>query len=448
MPKILAVDDDINFLQSLKELLHLENYEIDTESNPQLIESLLSMGDYDCLLLDVKMPGIDGLSLLTHLIKRYPDIPVIMISGQSTLSMAVEALKLGAYDFLDKGADLDRLLITIQNALERKNLYQEKQILLKEIHERFQIVGKSDKLKSILAEIELIGPTDAKVLISGETGTGKELVARAIHLKSNRSAKPYIKVNCAAIPETLIESTFFGHTKGSFTGALGDKKGKFEQADGGTIFLDEIAELPLNAQSKLLRVLESGEIEKVGMAFPKKVDVRIIAATNKDLEKLVSTGKFREDLYHRLVVYQIVIPPLRDRVDDIPVLAQYFLRLFAEKYNKPLIRFSNHAIEVLKKQQWPGNVRMLANVIEKIAIATNTAQVTAKDVFWALKINEETAPEQMITLLSLEKFLSFQEKEYLRQIVRFTNGNKAKAARILEIDRATLWRKMMRYGLT
>ena len=303
-------------------------------------------------------------------------------------------------------------------------------------------------MKSILAEIELIGPTDAKVLISGETGTGKELVARAIHLKSNRSAKPYIKVNCAAIPETLIESTFFGHTKGSFTGALGDKKGKFEQADGGTIFLDEIAELPLNAQSKLLRVLESGEIEKVGMAFPKKVDVRIIAATNKDLEKLVSTGKFREDLYHRLVVYQIVIPPLRDRVDDIPVLAQYFLRLFAEKYNKPLIRFSNHAIEVLKKQQWPGNVRMLANVIEKIAIATNTAQVTAKDVFWALKINEETAPEQMITLLSLEKFLSFQEKEYLRQIVRFTNGNKAKAARILEIDRATLWRKMMRYGLT
>ncbi len=448
MPRILAIDDDVNFLLNLQELLKLEDYEIDIESNPFAVESLLKMATYDCILLDVKMPGIDGLSLLKEIVKKYSDLPVIMISGQSTLSIAVEALKLGAYDFLEKGADLDRLLITIQNALERKNLYQEKQILLKEIHEQFQMVGKSDKLKKILAEIELIGPTDAKVLITGETGTGKELVARAIHLKSKRSSKPYIKVNCAAIPESLIESTFFGHTKGSFTGAIGDQKGKFEQADGGTIFLDEIAELPLKAQSKLLRVLESGEIEKVGLTNPKKVDVRIIAATNKDLKKLVFEGKFREDLYHRLVVYQITIPPLRDRVDDIPVLAHYFLQLYAEKYNKLLVGFSQQALEVLKKQKWPGNVRMLSNVIEKIAIAANGSQVTNKDVFMALKIENEKELEEHVPLLSLQKYLNFQEKEYLKKILHFTRGNKAKAARILEIDRATLWRKMEKYGLS
>lgn len=448
MPKILAIDDDPNFLQSLKELLDVENYDIDAETNPFLLDSYLEMAEYDCILLDVKMPGVDGLSLLNDIIKKHTEIPVIMISGQSTLSIAVEALKIGAYDFLEKGADLDRLLITIQNALERKNLYKEKQILLKEINDQFQIVGKSQKLKNILSEIELIAPTDAKVLITGETGTGKELIARAIHLKSLRSAKPYIKVNCAAIPETLIESTFFGHTKGSFTGAIGDKKGKFEEADGGTIFLDEIAELPLNSQSKLLRVLENGEIEKVGIANPQKVDVRIIAATNKDLMELVREGKFREDLYHRLVVYQIELPPLRERIEDIPVLAQYFLKLFAEKYNKRLTSFSNHALEVLKKQEWPGNVRMLSNVIEKIAIVAKGTEVSPKDVFFALKIEQNKENEHVLPLISLEKFLNFQEKEYLKKVLHFTQGNKAKAARILEIDRATLWRKMVRYEIT
>ena len=389
MSKILAIDDDPHFLQSLQDLLDFENYEIDTVSNPLEADAFLEMADYDCILLDVKMPGMDGLSLLNDLIKKRPEIPVIMISGQSTLSIAVEAIKTGAYDFLEKGVDLDRLLITLQNALERKNLFLEKQALLNEINEQFQIVGKSEALQRIFSEIDLIAPTDTKVLITGETGTGKELIARAIHLKSARSAKLYYKVNCAAIPETLIESTFFGHAKGSFTGAIADQRGRFEQADGGTLFLDEIAELPLAAQSKLLRVLESGEIEKIGMRAPKKVDVRIIAATNKDLKKLVREGKFREDLYHRLVVYQIEIPPLRERQDDIPVLAQHFLRLFADKYNKPLNGFSSQAIEVLKKQKWPGNVRMLSNVIEKIAIVIKQPEVSAGDVFRALKLEIE-----------------------------------------------------------
>jgi len=449
MSKILAIDDDPHFLQSLQDLLDFENYEIDTVSNPLEADAFLEMADYDCILLDVKMPGMDGLSLLNDLIKKRPEIPVIMISGQSTLSIAVEAIKTGAYDFLEKGVDLDRLLITLQNALERKNLFLEKQALLNEINEQFQIVGKSEALQRIFSEIDLIAPTDTKVLITGETGTGKELIARAIHLKSARSAKLYYKVNCAAIPETLIESTFFGHAKGSFTGAIADQRGRFEQADGGTLFLDEIAELPLAAQSKLLRVLESGEIEKIGMRAPKKVDVRIIAATNKDLKKLVREGKFREDLYHRLVVYQIEIPPLRERQDDIPVLAQHFLRLFADKYNKPLNGFSSQAIEVLKKQKWPGNVRMLSNVIEKIAIVIKQPEVSAGDVFRALKleIEDEIKGEKNISVLSMEKFLNFQEKQHLRKVLKLTNGNKAKAARMLDIDRATLWRKMQKYKL-
>ncbi len=447
MPKILAIDDDRDFLSSLHDLLSFENYEIDTLSNPLEARALLEMGQYDCVLLDVKMPGIDGLSLLQEFIEAYPEIPIIMISGQSTLSMAVEAIKIGAYDFLEKGADLDRLLITLQNALERKNLFLDRQTLLNEIHEQFQMVGRSVALQKIVSEIDLIAPTDAKVLISGETGTGKELVARAIHLKSKRSARPYIKVNCAAIPDTLIESTFFGHVKGSFTGAVGDQQGKFEQADGGTLFLDEIGELPPQAQSKLLRVLESGEIEKIGSREVRSVDVRIIAATNKNLKKMVEEGKFREDLYHRLVVYQIEIPPLRKRPEDIPVLSQHFLRLFAEKYNKPLIGFSSKAMEVLKKQKWPGNVRMLSNVIEKIAIITEHSEIPATDVFRALKLeNEEDVTETPI-VLSMEKFLQFQEKEYLRKILKLTNGNKAKAARLLEIDRATLWRKLVRHGM-
>ncbi len=447
MSKILAVDDDRDFLNSLYDLLSFEDYEIDTLNNPMDVRAHLEMGQYDCVLLDVKMPGLDGLSLLQELIEARPEIPVIMISGQSTLSMAVEAIKIGAYDFLEKGADLDRLLITLQNALERKNLYLERQALLNEIFEQFQMIGRSKAFQKIVSEIDLIAPTDAKVLISGETGTGKELVARAIHLKSKRSARPYIKVNCAAIPNTLIESTFFGHVKGSFTGAVNDQPGKFEQADGGTLFLDEIGELPLIAQSKLLRVLESGEIEKIGSREVKKVDVRIIAASNKNLKNLVKQGQFREDLYHRLVVYQIEIPPLRQRPEDIPVLAQYLLRLFAEKYNKPLVGFSTKALEILRKQKWPGNVRMLSNVIEKIAIIAEHSEITANDVFRALKLENESDEVENTSILSMEKFIQFQEKEYLRKILKFTKGNKAKAARLLEIDRATLWRKLVRYNL-
>jgi DNA-binding NtrC family response regulator len=447
MPKVLAVDDDRDFLSSVHDLLSFENYEIDTLTNSLEARALLEMGQYDCVLLDVKMPGIDGLSLLQEFVRAYPEIPVIMISGQSTLSMAVEAIKIGAYDFLEKGADLDRLLITLQNALERKNLFLERQTLLNEIHEQFQIVGRSEAMQKIVSEIDLIAPTDAKVLISGETGTGKELVARAIHLKSKRSARPYIKVNCAAIPDTLIESTFFGHVKGSFTGAVSDQQGKFEQADGGTLFLDEIGELPPQAQSKLLRVLESGEIEKIGSREVQRVDVRIIAATNKNLKKMVEQGKFREDLYHRLVVYQIEIPPLRKRPSDIPVLSQHFLRLFAEKYNKPLIGFSSRAMEVLRKQKWPGNVRMLSNVVEKIAIITEHSEVPAPDVFRALKLENEEDTTESPVVLGLEKYLHYQEKEYLKKILKLTNGNKAKAARLLEIDRATLWRKLVRHGM-
>ncbi len=369
-----------------------------------------------------------------------------MISGQSTLSIAVDSIKKGAFDFLEKGADLDRLLITLQNAIDRRNWGQERERLLSELYEQYQMVGQSPAIRRIFNQIDTVAPTDAKVLISGETGTGKELVARAIHLRSERSGKPYIKVNCAAIPETLIESTFFGHKKGSFTGALQDQKGKFELADKGTIFLDEISELPLSAQAKLLRVLQDGEIEKIGEQGPRKVNVRIIAATNQNLTKRTKEGKFREDLLHRLKVFEIRIPPLRKRLQDIPILAEHFLQKFSDKYNKPLVGFQEQSLKILMQQRWPGNVRMLENVIEKTAIFAKGPQIQAEEIIRALQSDMQT-DTSIPGNFTLKEFLDTQEKNYLMQTLIICKGHKQTAARTLGLDRATLWRKMQKHGL-
>lgn len=446
MYRILAIDDDQQFLDSVVSLLKYKHYSVDTLSNPTIAMDKIAGQEYDCLLLDVKMPGIDGIELLQQIIKQYPEVPVIMISGQSTLSIAVNSIKKGAYDFLEKGADSDRLLITLQNAIEKRSWVQQRKTLINELYDQFRMIGKSRALQDIFEQIKMVAPTDAKVLIYGDTGTGKELVARAIQLHSNRAAQPYIKVNCAAIPETLIESTFFGHKKGSFSGAITDQPGKFEMADGGTIFLDEIGELNLQAQAKLLRVLEDGEIEKIGAIKPLKVDVRVIAATNKNLQTLIEQGKFREDLYHRLKVIEINIPSLRDRLEDIPLLARHFLQKYSEEYNKSLTDFSPEALNILLKTEWPGNVRMLKNVIEKTVVFAREPLIRAEHISLALKSNlgiEVDLKKDM----ELQQFLEMQEKEFIEKALLLSKGKKQHAAERIGIDRATLWRKIQKYNI-
>ncbi len=446
MKRILAVDDDRAFLEHLRSLLQLQEYQVDVTPDPGKVPNMLSETCYQCVLLDVKMPGMDGIQLLEYIKEHYPHLPVVMISGQSTLAIAVEAIKSGAFDFIEKGGDMERLLITVKNALDRFYWHVERSRLLNELTEQYQMVGQSSVMQQIFHQIETVAPTEAKVLITGETGTGKELVARALHLRSNRATRPYIKVNCAAIPETLIESTFFGHRKGSFTGAYKDQPGKFEEAHTGTIFLDEIGELPLTAQAKLLTVLQDGIIEKIGDNQSRKVDVRIIAATNKNIHQMVEEGRFRSDLYHRLNIIHIHLPPLRERPEDIPLLTEYFLKQLSETYNKPVIGVAPAGLQIMMQYHWPGNIRMLRHVLEKAVIFAQKPIISGEEIALALEnftTNEPTLPQAK----SLNDYLETIEKQYLRHTLIITQGNKAQAAQLLEIDRATLWRKLKKYGL-
>ncbi|RMG41266.1 MAG: sigma-54-dependent Fis family transcriptional regulator [Methanobacteriota archaeon] len=446
MYRILAVDDKPEFLSHVQDLLKNQGYWVDTLSNPFDVLQRITEKEYHCVLLDVKMPGIDGVSLLQHIKERKPYLPVVMVSGESTLRIAVDAIKLGAFDFIEKGADTDRLLITIQNAIAQCNWQKERNTLLRELEEQYQMVGESRAMRQIFQQIDTIAPTDTKVLITGETGTGKELVARAIHLRSKRSTKPYVRVNCAAIPETLIESTFFGHKKGSFTGALSDQTGKFEQADGGTIFLDEIGELPMLAQAKLLHVLQDGEIEKIGQPGVSRVDVRVICATNKDLQEMIAQGRFRDDLFHRINLFHIHLPPLRERVEDIPLLVEYYIQRFADEYNKTIVGISPVAMNALMQHPLPGNVRMLRNLIEKAVIFSEEKIISPEVLSLAMESSRHndllSAPK-----MNLNEFLESQEKQFLQRVLIICKGNRQKAAEMIGVDRATLWRKMKKYGL-
>ncbi len=447
MYQILAVDDDLTFLHHLTSILRYKNYSTKTTSNPQQAIELLQKQEFHCVLLDVQMPGLDGLSLLKHIKKYYPGLPVIMISGKSTLATAVRAIKEGAFDFIEKGADMDRLLITVKNAIAHYNWQKERDLLINELLENYQMVGQSEAMQKIFNQIDFAAPTDVKVLITGETGTGKELVARAIQLKSKRSSKPFVRINCAAIPESLVESTFFGHKKGSFTGALKDQIGKFEAANGGTLFLDEIGELSMQAQAKLLNVLQDGQIEKVGDVSFTKVDVRIIAATNKDLGKLVEEKRFREDLLHRLNVFHIHIPPLRERLDDIPVLTEYFVNMFAKEFNKEVLGVSPAGMKILMDYHWPGNVRMLRNVLNRAVMFTSTKFITPEEISLALEMDRSEPSQDNNSCLTLNEFLELQERRYLHQIMLISKGNRTEMAKLLGVDRATLWRKIKKYNL-
>jgi two-component system nitrogen regulation response regulator NtrX len=381
MKKILIIDDERSIRRALGEILQFEGYEVsEAEDGNQGIEACKN-GAFDLVFCDIKMPGKDGMEVLAEIHPLFPELPIVMISGHGTIDTAVEAIKKGAFDFIEKPLDLNRILVTIRNANERVSLVEQTTILKTTIRKikGGSIVGESEPIKQIREMIEKVAPSDARVLITGENGTGKELVARSLHDLSNRSKMPFIEVNCAAIPGELIESELFGHEKGSFTSAIKDKKGKFELASGGTLFLDEIGDMSLSAQAKVLRALQENVIQRVGSEKDTKVNCRVVAATNKDLKKEIAEGRFREDLFHRLAIIPIHVPSLNERKEDIPLLADHFLALICNDHGIARKSFENQAFNALKEINWTGNIRELRNVIERLVILGGS-EITAEEV--------------------------------------------------------------------
>lgn len=381
MAKILLVEDEKAIRNVLKNILSDEDksFEIDEAENGKQGLDAMASKDYDLVLCDIKMPGMDGIEVLEKTKEKHPDTAVIMISGHGDLETAVESMRKGAYDYISKPPDLNRLISTVRNALDRTDLVRENKTLKKKISKNYEMIGESQAIEDIKNIIEKVAPTDARVLITGPNGTGKELVAHWIHQKSERSKQPMIEVNCAAIPSELIESELFGHKKGAFTSAVKDRKGKFEQATGGTLFLDEIGDMSLSAQAKVLRALQEGKITPVGSDKEVKVDVRVLAATNKNLAEEIKKGEFREDLYHRISVILIRVPALNDRKEDIPLLTNYFAQKIAQEQGTAAKKFTDDAMEQMKDYNWTGNIRELRNVVERLIILGGK-EITADDV--------------------------------------------------------------------
>lgn len=379
MAKILIIDDEKAIRRTLREILEYEKYKVDEAEDGEVGLKMMAEHEYDIALCDIKMPKMDGLEVLQKAMEAQYTAQFIMISAHGTIETAVEATKMGAFDFIQKPPDLNRLLVTIKNALDKSDLVAETKTLRKKISGVVEIVGESPAIQEVKAAIERVAPTEARVLVTGPNGTGKELVAKWLHALSNRANGPMVELNCAAIPSELIESELFGHEKGSFTSAIKQKKGRFEQAHGGTLFLDEIGDMSLSAQAKVLRALQEHKITRVGGDKPIEVDVRVIAATNKDLKKEIEEKHFREDLYHRLSVILIHVPPLKERIEDIPLLVDKFLVDIAADYNAPVKRIAPEALDVLKTFEWTGNIRELRNVIERLVIMSDT-EISASDV--------------------------------------------------------------------
>jgi two-component system, NtrC family, nitrogen regulation response regulator NtrX len=379
MAKILIIDDEKSIRKTLREILEYEKYQVDEAADGNEGLSMLQKVKYDIVLCDIKMPKVDGIEVLEKAMEISADTCVVMISGHGTIETAVEAVKKGAFDFIAKPLDLNRLLVTIRNAMDKSLLVKETKVLKKKINKTFDMIGNSKAILQIQEMIERVASTDARVLITGENGSGKELVARWLHEKSSRSNAPLIEVNCAAIPAELIESELFGHEKGAFTSAVSQRKGKFELADASTLFLDEIGDMSLSAQAKVLRALQENKITRVGGEKEIKVNVRVVAATNKNLQKEIAAGNFREDLYHRLSVILIHVPSLNDRTEDIPLLAEHFIKLICEEHGMPLKIFTKEAIHELQKIKWTGNIREFRNVVERLIILCDKT-ITDKEV--------------------------------------------------------------------
>ena len=416
MARILVVDDEQSIRNTLRDILEFESYIVDEASDGMDCLAKVKQHNYDVIIMDVKMPKLDGMEALEKIQSINPDIPIVIISGHGNIDTAVEAVKKGAFDFIQKPMDLNRLLITIRNAMDKSSLIVEKKVLQRKVAKTqvVSIVGSSESIKKILETVETVAPTEARVLINGQNGTGKELVARWLHEKSNRRENAIVEVNCAAIPSELIESELFGHEKGSFTSAHKQRLGKFELAHGGTLFLDEIGDMSLSAQAKVLRALQESKITRVGGEKELSVDVRIIAATNKDLRKEIAKGNFREDLYHRLAVIVLEVPALNQRKEDIPELVSHFTNIICEEYNLPLKSIDSQAIKALQQHSWTGNIRELRNVVERLIILSKE-QITKNDVDAFVKpfAGARSVLEDLINKYeSLEQLQDFIKEEY------------------------------------
>jgi two-component system nitrogen regulation response regulator NtrX len=464
-PRILVIDDEAAIRDSLRMILEYEGYGFVGAASGQEGLAQVQRERPGLVLLDIKMPGMDGMEVLRKLRAVDDTLPVVMISGHGTTSTAVEAIKSGALDFLDKPLGSERVIVTLQNVLKQHELRQENRELKLAMESKYEIVGHSAALKGVLEAVRLAAPTNATVLLLGESGVGKELVARTIHRNNPRAGQRFIQVNCAAIPEELIESELFGHEKGSFTGATEKQIGKFEQADRGTIFLDEVADMSAKTQAKVLRVLQEQEVERLGSARTIKVDVRVIAATNRSLEDMIQRGEFREDLYFRLNVIPIVVPPLRERREDIPLLVQHFARRLSEEHNMRPKRFDARAIEALQRYRWRGNIRELRNTVERVMIMTVGDVVRVEDLPRDVRGDAATRPADSeppaaapttggvppappLSGGTLREFKDAAERAYLVQKLRENSWNISKTAEIIDTPRSNLYKKLEQYGIS
>jgi two-component system nitrogen regulation response regulator NtrX len=447
MPNILIVDDEVGIQESLTGVLQDEGYITSVAGSGEACLELLDQHNFDAVLLDIWLPGIDGLETLKH-IRALADAPeVIMISGHGTIETAVRATKLGAYDFLEKPLSIDKTLILLKNAIDAKRLYQENRDLRKQLVPRSIIVGESVPMKALRQQINVMAPTNGRVLIFGESGTGKELAAHAIHAHSLRKDETFVEVNCAAIPEDLIESELFGHLKGSFPAAVGDKEGKFQKAHGGTLFLDEIGDMSLKTQAKVLRTLDEQRFTPVGGDHAITVDARVIASTNKDLDEEISRGNFREDLFYRLNVIPFYVPPLRERKEDVPLLARHFLKEFSATYGRRPREITDEAIDTLMRYSWPGNIRELRNVIERIVIMNPTTTRFDRKHLPPLVHRDGTRRNVGGEFSTLHQARAAYERDYILKKLDESHGNISRAAEILGLERSHLYRKMKTLGI-
>ncbi len=438
---ILIVDDDISLCDILINTLEYVGYKTSNVQTGEAALSILDNQNVDIMLLDFRLPDMDGLEILNKVLQKKPALPVIMISGQGSIPVAVNATKSGAYDFLEKPIDAERVLITLKNALEKSRLTREKMNLIDREKHRYLMIGESARMVHLNEIIQKAAASNSKVLVQGENGTGKELVARAIHYNSSRAAGPFVAVNCAAIPESLIESELFGHKRGSFTGATADKKGRFQLAESGTLLLDEIGDMSVLTQAKLLRTLEENTIEMVGGSEPLDIDVRVIAATNKDLETAVHENNFREDLFYRLNVIRIDVPPLRERKEDIPLLTEFFIAYFCNELNIPNKKMSMKAMNRLIDYNWPGNVRELKNVIEKAVVLLNGSEIQIQDIASVLRTSDRLMQNQKGHLTFKEAKHTF-EREYILQKLIEHDFNITHAAKCMDLPRTYLHKKI------
>jgi two-component system, NtrC family, nitrogen regulation response regulator NtrX len=444
-PQILIVDDESGIRESLASILQDEGYGTEAVASGEEALERTSSGLFDVVLLDVWLPGIDGLEALGRMQAQSRPPAVIMISGHGTIETAVRATKLGAFDFIEKPLSLEKIIVLVRNAIRQRRLQDENQSLRSELGHRYQVIGESVPMKALRQQIAVTAPTNGRVLIYGESGTGKELVARALHASSLRSKGPFVEVNCAAIPEELIESELFGHVKGSFTGASEDKIGKFQKADGGTLFLDEVGDMSLRTQSKVLRVLEEQRFERVGSNQTLSVDVRVLAATNKNLEQEISRGAFRQDLFYRLNVIPFFVPPLRDRKEDIPILARYFLAEFSSAYGKKTRELSDMAMEILIRYAWPGNVRELRNLVERLVIVCPQPRIEPHHLPPEFFRGVAESPQQPYS--TLHEARSAYEREFILRKLQENRWNMTQTASAIGLERSHLYRKMKSLGI-